>query len=123
QNNWFNPSPGLNNNPYQVVNIGGTNVLVIPAGVANCGDVDKQEPAKNIAAVRVTNTTDKVGFIYFGMSLIVTSAPASPATWDFTILSFPNLPDNVTHNEERTSVSDAGGGTYRWNTHVNGLDS
>src|SRR5262249_10328305 len=119
QNNWYNPSPGLDDMPFQIVNIGGTNTFVTPAGGAGCVNVTLQEPAKNIAAIAVTDTTQ---FAYLGMSVTVTSAPAGPNTWDFTLL--PTVPgENVTHNEARTSVSDFGGGRYIWNTHVNGFDS
>ncbi len=116
QNNWYNPTPGLDDNGYSIVN----GVLVTPAGVGNCdGSQLDQEPAKNIAGSAVTDTT---AFAYLGMSVTVTSAPAIPNTWDFTML--PTVPGgNVTIDEARTSVTDNGAGQYKWWTHVNGFDS
>lgn len=115
QNNWYNPTSGLNDNPYQIVN----GVLVIPAGSLACDTSNDEEPAKDIASTVVTDATQ---FAYLGMSITVTSAPATPATWDFTLL--PTAPGgNVTHNESRTAVNDVGGGNYVWNNHVNGFDS
>ena len=115
QNNWVNPTSGLDDNPYQIVN----GVLVTPGGFAACNTSSDQEPAKAIASTAVTDTTQ---FAYLGMSITVTSAPVNPNTWDFTFL--PVLPTtDVTHNEARTSSSDMGGGHYKWNTHVNGFDS
>ena len=115
QNNWYNPTGGLDDNGYQIVN----GVLVTPGGNDACITSSDQEPAKNIAAAPVTNST---AFAYLGMSMTVTSAPSQPNTWDFTLL--PTVPGgNVTINEARTSVSDAGGGKYKWWTHVNGYDA
>jgi hypothetical protein len=121
QNGWYNPTPGLDDNPYQITN----GVLVIPsgAGCANAPDDNDQEPAKNIGNTVITNGT---AFGYLGMSVTVTSAPAGDNTWDFTIVptgpqSAPTV--SVTYNEARTSVSDNGSGQYIWSTHVNGFDS
>jgi hypothetical protein len=115
QNNWYNPTVGLDDNGYQIA--GG--VLAIPGGLGDCaGSQEDQEPAKNIAAMAVTDTTQ---FAYLGMSITVTSAPTTPATWDFTFL--PTVPgNNVTIDEARTSARDIGG-AYVWLTHVNGFDS
>jgi hypothetical protein len=66
--------------------------------------------------------TDVTQFAYLGMSMVVTSAPTNPNTWDFTLL--PGVPGaNVTFNEARTAVNDNGSGHYVWNTHINGFDS
>ena len=121
QNNWYNPTPGLNDNGYQIVN----GVLFTPPGVGNncAGSQMDEEPAKNIAGSVVTDAT---AFAYLGISITVTSAPAAPNTWDFTLL--PTGPAdsptaNVTYNDARTAVNDNGSGHYVWNTKVNGGDS
>jgi hypothetical protein len=117
QNNWFNPTPEFPDEPYQIV--GG--VLVIPGSAANCGNTTLEEPAKAISANVVTDTTQ---YVYLGMSMTVTSAYPNPATWDFAFLPFTTpAGGDVTHNQARSSVADAGGGKYRWYTHVNGFDA
>jgi len=117
QNNWFNPTPDLNDEPYQIVN----GVLVIPGSPANCGQTTLQEPAKAISVNLLTNTAE---FVYLGLSMTVTSAYPQPATWDFTLLPFTTAGGgDVTHNQARSSVSDTGGGHYKWWTHVNGFDA
>jgi PKD repeat protein len=114
QNNWYNPTAGDNDNPYVIAD----GVLVTPAGGSCAGNANDAEPAKNIASMAVTDSTQ---FAYLGMSMTVTSAPTTPNTWDFTLL--PTVPGgNVTINEARTAVNDNGSG-YVWNTHVNGFDS
>jgi len=120
QNNWFNPTPGLEDNPYQIAN----SVLALAGGQhPGCGGgATEQEPAKNIASSPVTNIGQ---FAYLGMSIVVTSAPALPNTWDFTLLPNVGTGNDVTHNEARTAVNNYTNvpGTYVWNTHVNGFDS
>ena len=121
QNNWFNPTPGLDDGPYQIVN----GVLVIPGSPANCQNVTLQEPAKAISVVPVTNTAQ---FAYLGISITVTSAYPSPATWDFAMLPRSDAASivalgGVTINQARSSVGDAGGGKYKWYTHVNGFNA
>jgi hypothetical protein len=114
QNNWYNPTPGSDDNAYQVA----SGVLVIPDGVhPGCPNAAEQEPAKNIAFTAVTDTTVNV---YLGMSVTVTSAPPTPATWDFAML--PTAPGgNVAVNQNRTSVGDNGSGHYYWWARLNGL--
>jgi hypothetical protein len=116
QNNWFNPTPGFDDDPYQIV----SGILVIPWSVANCPNTTLQEPAKAVASSAVTNTAE---LAYMGMSITVTSAYPNPATWDFTFLPTVAPGGDVTHNQARSSVADVGGGKYKWYTHVNGFDA
>ncbi len=108
------PPPGFDDDPYNIV--GG--VLVLPDVNHGCADSSLQEPAKSISSAVVTNP----GFVYLGLSMTVTSAYSTAATWDFAMEPFL-FGGTVANNKARSSVNDIGGGNYRWNTHVNGFDS